>query len=186
MGTGTGGFGFGGGGMTGGTPVGGIIDLTLNGSTTPFSKGVTLDTWLDASGALGGAVASTELPIYQPRYNASVGSANTASQPWITADTTTETAKTMYFSFDTPVGAAADAVCGRAVFSGLHVAGDTVSPLVADDTSKPPPASCAVQDLSPQEKALEFMLFDLSSCVIPDTVTVPTDAGLPPPPGGVK
>jgi hypothetical protein len=88
---------------------------------------------------------------------------------------------TEYFSFDTPVNAppnpdgGAPNYCGRAVFSDLHVAGD---PSTSDSMS--PPDGCSSGALSPQEKALEFMLFDLSSCVIPDTVAPPSGGGVPP------
>jgi hypothetical protein len=163
-----------GGGMSNG-PIAGTIETTLNGSTMAFPKGVALQKWLTNVNALGkNGVPAGDLSIYQPRFNASVAAANTPSQPWITSMNGGNPA-TMYLSFDTPVnapipaGGTSPAYCGRAVFSDLHVAGD---PLTNDNP--PPPNGCANTELSPQEKALEFMLFDLSSCVVSDTVPPPT------------
>src|ERR1019366_5088156 len=85
-------------------PIGGIIDQTLNGSTNPFPKGVALQKWLSGVGALGqGGVPGTELSIYSPRYNATVGATNTPSQPWITSDSSGQQGATMYFSLYTTV-----------------------------------------------------------------------------------
>jgi hypothetical protein len=182
-------------------PIGGIVDQTLNGGGGAFQKGQILDQWLGENGALGtDGEPAGELAIYQPRFNATVTAADKPSQPWITADPQSGMGgSTMYFSFDTPVGASA--VCGRAVFSDLHVSGNKANCggnggggpghhgggggggySGCDDQTKPPPTSCDDVDLSPQEKALEFMLFDLSACVIPDTTTVTGNQGLPPPP----
>jgi hypothetical protein len=162
-----------GGGGTSSGPIGGIIDTTLNGSTQPFPKGVSLQKWLTNVNALGkNGVPAGELSIYDPRYNATVPATNKISQPWITADNGSGmSGATMYLSFDTPVNApltdgGTPAYCGRAVFSDLHVGSNS-------HDNPPPPAGCTNADLSPQEKALEFMLFDLSSCVIPDTMPPP-------------
>ena len=70
-------------------------------------------------------------------------------------------------------------VCGRVVYSDLHVSGGpgTNAPGVLADYPNQPmrggmrggvvPTECAVHPLTPQEEALEFMLFDLSSCLVP-------------------
>jgi hypothetical protein len=67
---------------------------------------------------------------------------------------------TQNFQFTTPnEGPPADR-CGKVVFSDMHVSG-------APSGGTTYPAACPMGDLSPQEKALAFMFFDLASCVIP-------------------
>jgi hypothetical protein len=164
--------------ITTGPPIGATVDTALNGSTAPnsFAEGVALQNWLEGLGALGtGGVPAGQLALYAVDYNATVTAANTASTPWITAaSNSTVQGATMYLSFDSnasgpiPVttsstereGGSTTEYCGRAVYSDLHVAGNPVN----TDTL-PTPGGCATGELSPQEKALEFMLFDLSSCV---------------------
>jgi hypothetical protein len=145
--------------------INGIIQTTLAGGA-PFPKGVAMKQWLGTVGALGvsGAPAG-ELHIVQARHNANVTAANTPSTSWIVPDPAAKqpAGASQYFSFNTPLGTTTESQCGRVVYSDLHVGGASM-----DNPSMSVPQECSTADLTPQEKALEFMLFDLSACVIPD------------------
>ena len=63
---------------------------------------------------------------------------------------------------NTPLTAAPEAQCGRLVHTGIHVGVEALP----GDKNGPFPSGCKSQALTAQEKALEFLLFDLSSCVM--------------------
>jgi len=127
-----------------------------------FPKGKAFAEWLlavKASKTLG------DLDIVQAQ-NSCTGVTDGLAQRWIYSDSPTGN---FYVTINTPVpkeGMQLDA-CGRVVFTDLHVSG-AVMDFSHEDT--PFPGGCVSTEISPQEKALEFMLFDLSSCVQKETV----------------
>ena len=139
------------------------IDATVD---TSFPKGKAMQDWLGNVGALTGS----SLHIEGSKKNLESVNATNAQQ-WITygAPTAVE-----YMSFNVPTGVPDDQKCGRAVYSDLHVSAG-----VGDNPGPAWPGGCMTTELSPQEKALEFMLFDLSSCI-------QSDQAPPAPPGTVR
>jgi hypothetical protein len=133
-----------------------------------FPKAVAMNDWLAKQNAL----SSGQLPVFDARHNVDAVSVNGLN--WITANNPNATPvgpAVQYMSFNTPVGAAEDAVCGRVLFSNLHV-GAGLQGGVADDPQLPFPDGCKTVDLSAQQKALEFIFFDLSSCVQKDDAAI--------------
>jgi hypothetical protein len=132
---------------------------------TTFPKGMALRDWLVNVGA---STVPGQLPIKDSKDNI-YATNSTEAQQWITmpnpntiSDAGGSTA-IEYMTYNAPIGQPASAQCGRVVYSDLHVSS-------GDMTGRPFPTGCVTTDLSPQEKALEFMLFDLSSCVQSDAV----------------
>lgn len=130
---------------------------------TSFAKGASLAQWMLE---VQGSTTMGELEIRTGRRTLDAVNADLA-QRWIWIQPG-GTQSVQYMSFNTPVGAADDQQCGRVVFSDIHVS--------SGDSSQGEsfPDGCTSQGLSPQEKALVFMLFDLSSCIVPDNPCIPT------------
>jgi hypothetical protein len=138
---------------------------------TSFPKGQAMSNWLVN---VGGSTTPGQLVIRAAQHT--VDKVNTTySQRWIYTDAmpaaqqqTLHNPSVQYFTFNTPADVAPELQCGRVVLSDIHVS-NAGTPADQSGTSLPFPTGCKATDLSPQEKALEFMLFDLSSCIIPDS-----------------
>jgi hypothetical protein len=126
-----------------------------------FPKGQALAEWLLN---VGGSMTLGSIQISAPQ--ATVRTVNRA-QRWIYNDAWQAV---QYMTQNTPMEVPEEQQCGRLVLSDIHVSsGDRSAP------NAPYPDGCTTTDLTPEEKALVFMLFDLSACVT-------TDKKPPPPP----
>jgi hypothetical protein len=133
---------------------------------TSFPKGQAFGQWLLANGVASMGAGGTQINLTDtyPDVNGSGPPMYPGSTRWIfNANQAADASwSTSYLSFNTPVGLAADKQCGRGVFSAVHV----FNPANANRF----PAECAMSDPAYviNQKALEFLFFDLSSCVQDD------------------
>jgi hypothetical protein len=124
---------------------------------TTFTKGMALADWLVN---VGSKAPHGQLIITEGKHTVNRATENIA-QRWVYSSLPVST---QYLSLNTPVNVPEEKQCGRIVLSDIHVSSqDESTPLTAF------PDGCKTTTMTDQEKALEFMLFDLSACVIKDT-----------------
>lgn len=119
-----------------------------------FPKGKALAQWLQLVGA---TTMLGQIPLQQTYHV--VDGVNAPTTRWLYS---TSPATVQTLSFNTPVGMMPDQQCGRAVYSNFHVA-------TGSGGGTTFPAECSASPLTAQEKVMEFMFLDLSSCVQTDT-----------------
>jgi hypothetical protein len=123
-------------------------------------KGTAFATWM--LNVMGSSVRD-QIDITAGRGTA-IGVDPTKAERWV-YHTVGATQDPQNFQFTTPNEADPANRCGKVVFSDMHVSADSSSPKGGDFPGTPGNGCAASLALTAQEKALAFMLFDLSSCV---------------------
>ncbi|HEU4579712.1 MAG TPA: hypothetical protein VFS67_15745 [Polyangiaceae bacterium] len=141
---------------------------------TSFDKGNALADWLLE---VGGSSTRGEISINDSERTV-VGTLDPSAVSWINTETGSGVASgssssdddddddenaALYYGFPTPVGGPA---CGRMVFTDVHLASGS------GDSGKEVFPSCSAE-LTPQQKALAFLIFDLANCVQPTESAAP-------------
>ena len=120
---------------------------------TSFPKGKALAEWLQALGATTGPSLNLTETF------ARVGLIAAPAQRWLYSGSQ----NTQSYTFNTPTDAPEKDQCGRVYYSSFHIGSGRSSTGTF-------PGACRTTPLTPQERVLEFMLFDLASCVQSDKV----------------
>ncbi|MBX3218935.1 MAG: carboxypeptidase regulatory-like domain-containing protein [Labilithrix sp.] len=149
----------------------GTIDLSL-------PKGKAMRFWLEDKAV--DAVDSTGHLSMKSAHHTVDAVDQTRAIPWVTFENANAIgqAGVALLSANMPSDAPEDQHCGRVAYTALHAS--------ASDVPGPPwPMGCALQEMTPEERALEFLLFDVASCVLSDrTAPAPPHASTAPPEGG--
>jgi hypothetical protein len=133
--------------------------------TQTFPKGQALAQWLVVVGA---SITLGHMPIQNLRHD--FDGVIAPSLLWINDADPSLGNVPMHYTFDTPVGAAPANQCGRVLYDDFHV--ENVASFGTF------PLECPGGAMTPQEKMLEFMIFDLGSCVAPPVCVPKTCAQL--------
>jgi hypothetical protein len=123
----------------------GVID-------TSFTNGQALSTWMNTVGALTGP---NQFAVQEPRFN--IDAVLPPSQGFV-YDLAGQN-RPLQYAFYTPVAVPPAQQCGRVVYSTFHVVSNNLT------TGTTFPAECRPGPMTPQERDLEFMLFDLANCI---------------------
>ena len=140
---------------------------------TSFPKGLIFSQWL-AVPAVGALAANNppRITVAEPRHdvNDPLGNPANGAAPlgWLRTYNNVPQAALLHYTFNTPYNNTQQ--CGRVLYSDFHVTTGSASNNVNF------PNECSNTAMTPQEKVLAFMLFDLASCVPPP----------PPPPSCVS
>jgi hypothetical protein len=149
---------------------------------TTFPKGAAFGRWLLAVHA---STTADTFPLLGDLKRTAVDQLGVAPsaqrwlyQPAVASDPMGAAAYVHYLSFNlTSAGQVVDRratdttnLCGRFVFTGLHVDSSDTSTHASDlgdeaTKAAPFPSCCAQGELNPSEEVLEFMLLDLASCL---------------------
>ena len=135
---------------------------------TSTDKGGALADWLVNT---GGSTNRGALQILKARKTVTSILKPDQTERFVYYDDSTNGRAEQYFSFFAPLNQPKESQCGRMVFTDMHESGnDQMNPDPSLDQSLPTlpfPSGCITKTLSPQEKALVFLLFDLTNCLQP-------------------
>jgi hypothetical protein len=144
---------------------------------TSFAKGMTLAQWLQYIGA-SPTFGQMQVATLRDDFTA----INPPSQLWVYLnDPSYPPMKPMHYTFDTPVGVPAAQQCGKVLYDDFHVEdaecdgiscpnnGQACLGLTQNECTNQYqfPTECSNGPMTPQEKMLEFMIFDLGGCIAP-------------------
>jgi hypothetical protein len=136
---------------------------------TSFARGDLFYQWLDHVGATHADPSEGHLLIHEPRTH--IREVHPPARQWVyTTQDDHNRDSVQSFTFNMPVDVDDDLTCGRGVYSAFHVVDGS------NLHQEYFPNHCSTGPLTPQEKVLLFMMFDLAACVSDD------DREPPPPP----
>jgi hypothetical protein len=126
---------------------------------TNFTDGQTLATWLQNVGA---STSPGQMELQTLRVDQT--GVNLPTQTWLTLNDSNDGNPVMQFVWDTPIAQSGPTTdqCGRVLFNEYHVENPTNGSSVPSGTTFPNECNLNAP-MTPQEKLLEYMLFELTS-----------------------